>query len=481
MANENARRMVVVTGASSGIGRAIALCLARAGYTVFAGVRSDAAAEELRAEGVTSLIPLQLDVSDAESIERAFQQVRAQALATGHVLHAVINNAAVCITGPLESIPMSALQEQFTVNLFGGVAVTQAALPLLLESQGRIVNIGSNVGRVPSPFLGPYAATKLGLEALSDTWRRELKASGVQVSLIVPGPVMTPVWDKIDRSARESMARSNAAIRARYEARLDKFLVMNRQTAVRSRTSADDVAEVVLRCVSAKSPAHRYEIGPEARLATALSRAVPSSWIDRLLDQALRPRDASTSLGRPLGGLERVYYYFNRWSSNSVVAVCELDGVIDPALIQRALPRALARHPLLHFKVSAAEGGAQPRFVPRTGDSELLALETWPSLDCRALVTREMNARIDAHSALIRVVYARDRQRSALVVSLLHIVADAKSAMLVLRDLLAAAEAAKSGEAFRDSQPAFVVPDPPEARLPAAVRGAAGIPLIARN
>lgn len=284
-----ARRLAVVTGASSGIGRAIAVALAERGLTVFAGARSDEALRSLGALGHETLLPTYLDVTEPASIEALVGALRA-AVADGATLCGVVNNAAVCETAPLEAIDPAALAAHLGVNVVGTVALTQATLPFLRSARGRIVNIGSNVGRMAPPFLGAYAASKAALEAMSDTLRRELSLSGVCVSLVVPGPVMTPVWQKIARSATTLLADAPDDVRARYEAPLRKFVAMNERSAVQSRLRPEDVAQVVARIVcDPGTPAARYELGLGAVAGTWLSRALPTRVLDFAFRMAIGP------------------------------------------------------------------------------------------------------------------------------------------------------------------------------------------------
>lgn len=274
-------RSVLVTGASTGIGRAIARRLAHDGFTVFAGVRR---ADALPAE--PNLRPVMLDVTSQAAIEAAMAQVH-------EPLYALINNAGICVASPLEIVAPSELREQLNVNVLGTMAVIQAALPALLATRGRIVNIGSNVGRLTPPFLGPYAASKAALEALTDALRRELASLGVRVSLVVPGPVLTPVWDKIAASSRAQMSQASEPVRRRYQAALSRFLDMNQESARRSRTSCDDVAALVAACVSARAPKARYEIGLGATAGTWISRLVPTPVIDLAFRQVIKQSGAT--------------------------------------------------------------------------------------------------------------------------------------------------------------------------------------------
>jgi NAD(P)-dependent dehydrogenase (short-subunit alcohol dehydrogenase family) len=173
---------VVITGASTGIGRATARYLAERGFRVFAGVRRDQDAEVLRQEGAGRVTPLRLDVTDRGSIENAARE--AEAALAGEGLQGLVNNAGIGIGAPLEFVELDELRRQLEVNVIGAVAVTQAFLPLLRRCRGRIVNVGSIGGRIAQPMLGPYNASKFALEALSDSLRMELGAWGIHVSLV---------------------------------------------------------------------------------------------------------------------------------------------------------------------------------------------------------------------------------------------------------------------------------------------------------
>jgi 2-polyprenyl-6-methoxyphenol hydroxylase-like FAD-dependent oxidoreductase/NAD(P)-dependent dehydrogenase (short-subunit alcohol dehydrogenase family) len=277
--SDAATQIAIVTGASTGIGRAIAERLAASGLTVLAGVRQSAAKHELRALGQARLIPCLLDVTDPHSIEAAWAEVQAL-IARGGALRVLVNNAAVSTASPLEALPLRELREQLEVNVVGAAAMTQAALPALIAARGRVVNIGSNIGRVAPPFLGPYAASKAALETMSDVLRRELAPFGVHVSLIVPGAVLTPVWTKLAQSSARVMADATPAIRSRYEASLQRFVELNQRTAERSRQTPEAVARAVARCVADPHPRPRYELGLEVALGSIATRMLPSSAFD---------------------------------------------------------------------------------------------------------------------------------------------------------------------------------------------------------
>src|SRR6476469_4524103 len=190
----------LVTGASTGIGQATALRLARAGWTVLAGVRDDAAGSRLAAEaaerGGASVEPIALDVTDARQIADAAALLASRGGSGPGRLDALVNNAGIGVGGPLELIPIDDVRRQLDVNVVGQVAVTQAMLPALRAARGRIVFVSSVGGRVAMAFTAPYAASKHAIEAIGDALRVELRTSGVQVALVEPGSVATPIWDK---------------------------------------------------------------------------------------------------------------------------------------------------------------------------------------------------------------------------------------------------------------------------------------------
>ncbi|HEV2125399.1 MAG TPA: SDR family NAD(P)-dependent oxidoreductase, partial [Chloroflexota bacterium] len=214
MAREN-RRSVVITGASTGIGHACALHLDALGFRVFAGVRREADGDSLRRQASDRLTPLILDVTDEATIEAASEHVH-QAMGDAGV-SGLVNNAGIAIGGPLELIQLDDLRRQLEVNVIGQVAVTQAFLPLLRHGRGRIVNMGSISGRVAGPFVGPYAASKFAMEALTDSLRLELRPWGVHVAIVEPGVIATPIWEKSLSTAQDMLERLPAERRQRLE------------------------------------------------------------------------------------------------------------------------------------------------------------------------------------------------------------------------------------------------------------------------
>src|SRR4249920_2929488 len=197
--NQINQMAVVVTGASTGIGAACALDCAGRGMTVFAGVRDHRAGEALAAKGGPSLLPITLDVTDESSIMRSVEMVQRVVGEGG--LGGLVNNAGIVIGSPLEVIPLPQLRKQLEVNVIGQIAVTQAFLPVLRRARGRIVNMGSIAGRTTMPFLGPYSMSKFALEAMTTALRLELDTWGIEVSIVEPGAIATPIWEKSSKAA----------------------------------------------------------------------------------------------------------------------------------------------------------------------------------------------------------------------------------------------------------------------------------------
>lgn len=272
---------VVVTGASTGIGEACALRLDRLGWRVFAGVRREADGQALRQKSSERLCPLFIDVTDEASIAQAAVQVRAAVGEAG--LAGLVNNAGVAIGGPLEFVPIDELAWQFEVNVIGPVAVTQAFLPLLRQSRGRIVNMSSIGGRSASPFLGPYCASKFALEALSDSLRLELYPWGIDVALIEPGEIATPIWQKSKAVAERIIAKMPPQATALYGPAIDFMLKMITNAA---GIPADEVAQAVVHALTAPRPKIRYVVGKDARIRVWLER-LPTRWRDRVIQSQL--------------------------------------------------------------------------------------------------------------------------------------------------------------------------------------------------
>jgi NAD(P)-dependent dehydrogenase (short-subunit alcohol dehydrogenase family) len=271
---------VVITGASTGIGAASAELIARSGFTVFAGIRSDADAARLGAlHG--SIKPVRLDVTDSASIEAAARLVAS----SGLQLHGVVNNAGIAVGGPLEFLPLDLLRRQYEVNVFGPVAVTQAFLPQLREHRGRVIFVGSVSGRLAVPMLAAYSSSKFALRAIADAMRRELARAGVRVSLVEPANVATPIWRKGRDSRDEMRRRLGPKAVEHYGQELESLF----QTAEAERTAmpVERVSEAILHALTARRPKTHYLIG--SRLASVVG-ALPASVQDRLMTTPMRKR-----------------------------------------------------------------------------------------------------------------------------------------------------------------------------------------------
>jgi NAD(P)-dependent dehydrogenase (short-subunit alcohol dehydrogenase family) len=278
----------LITGASTGIGQATALRLANAGWTVLAGVRHHDAGERLAAEAPSGRVqPLILDVTDSQQIVAAAARVSelaAGAESSPGRLDALVNNAGIGFGGPLELIPPDDLRKQFDVNVLGQIAVTQALLPALRAAHGRIVFLSSVGGRVAMGFTAPYAASKHAIEAIGDALRVELATSNVQVALIEPGSVSTPIWDK----ARETGDQLTIPPELQKEyghvpAAMDKTL----QDTAKRGVPAEQVAQTIEQALTARRMKSRYLIGRDARAMVIARHLLPDHVFDRLARRAL--------------------------------------------------------------------------------------------------------------------------------------------------------------------------------------------------
>lgn len=272
---------VLITGASTGIGRATALRLAGSGWTVLAGVRRAEDGVALAADAPAGRVsPLQLDVTDSAQIAAAVQEI-AQRDAGG--LDALVNNAGIGVGGPLEVLTDEEWRRQFDVNFFGQIAVTRALLPALRSAHGRIVFISSIGGKVAMGFNGPYAASKHAIEAVGDALRVELYRSGVQVALVEPGSIATPIWEKT-RGVADQM-RIPPELQAQYGDIPEKMDKVLQDTANRGMPP-EAVAEAIEKALTAQRMPSRVLIGRDARVMLAAKRLLP----DRLFDRIVRGR-----------------------------------------------------------------------------------------------------------------------------------------------------------------------------------------------
>lgn len=253
------RQTALVTGASSGIGEATAVELAARGFRVFAGVRNAADGERIAALAGQRCTPLMLDVSDPASIAAA-----AATLRDAGGVYGLVNNAGIGVAGPLEYLPIDELRRQFEVNVVGVLAVTQALLPQLRRSLGRIVNVGSIAGRSALPLGGPYSASKAALDRLTQSLRMELAAFDIGVSYIEPGSHRTPIWERGRRGVDALRAGLPALGEDRYGAGLDALRELM-TAAERHAGDPRDVARAIARALQSPHPRARYAIGRDTR------------------------------------------------------------------------------------------------------------------------------------------------------------------------------------------------------------------------
>ncbi|HTI74532.1 MAG TPA: SDR family NAD(P)-dependent oxidoreductase [Mycobacterium sp.] len=277
------QQLVVVTGASTGIGAATARELAQEGFHVLAGVRRDRDADSIRGPGIEPLI---IDITNPEHIQTLVTRVRGDS--QGRAMRALINNAGVQANVPIEAFAIEEWRRLFEVNLFGHVAVTQALLPELFRSKGRVINISSVGGKVAMGAYGPYAATKFALEAVSDSLRREVAALGVGVVVVEPGAVRTEMLDRAIATADELMSAMTPEQNQRYGGLVH---AVNAQavSSTKAGLPAEAAAKVIAKAVTARKPRTRYTVGRDAAMITRLARFLPDRTLDRVIAAGLRP------------------------------------------------------------------------------------------------------------------------------------------------------------------------------------------------
>ncbi len=286
----NERPEVLITGTSTGIGRATALLLDRSGYKVYAGVRKEKDADSLRSEASEHLHPLILDVTNEAHIAAAIAELRHE-LGPDRGLFCLINNAGTAEGGPLEIMALERMRRQFDINVFGAVAMTQAALPLLHQAKGRIINVVSPAAYCPMPFLGSYSGTKAALWAMSLSMRRELKWFGVKVSMIVPGFIKTDVWDAVRRTM-DCVAQEDSS--GQYLNLMNGL--MEFVTGPGDKAAPPElVAKTMLQIVKAKNPRSTYRVGPGAALCVP-GNYFPENLVHWVQQRHLRKKGSSAGI-----------------------------------------------------------------------------------------------------------------------------------------------------------------------------------------
>ena len=270
---------VLVTGASTGIGEATAIHLREVGFTPIAGVRKDEDAERMEGHGLRTV---KLDVTDADGIAAARESLGDEPLA------GLVNNAGIAVAAPLEFLPIDRLRQQLEVNLIGQIAVTQAFLPALRRARGRIVNVSSIGGRVALPLVGAYNASKFGLEGASDALRRELQPHGVDVILIEPGGVKTPIWKKGEALADEITEDLPPEAERLYGRLIARVRAETRKIDEELDSEPRAVAEAIATALTARRPRARYLVGTDAKQRAVAAKLLPARVMDRMIGRALR-------------------------------------------------------------------------------------------------------------------------------------------------------------------------------------------------
>ncbi len=275
----SANKSVLVTGASTGIGRDCALKLDSMGWKVFAGVRKQEDGRKLGEASSGKIIPVIMDIVDYESVKQA--AVKIEEALNGSGLDALVNNAGISVQGPLEFVPIEMFEKQMQVNVNGHVAVTQLFLPLIRQAKGRIVFMSSESGRVTLPLVGPYSASKFALEAVATAFRRELLLSGIRVSLVEPASVKTPIWEKAQTNSDELFESVSKQAKKIY---LFEFNTLKKAPKMldKSAIPVEKVTRAVIHALTAKNPKIRYLVGMEAWFLVIFYTLTPtriSDWI----------------------------------------------------------------------------------------------------------------------------------------------------------------------------------------------------------
>jgi NAD(P)-dependent dehydrogenase (short-subunit alcohol dehydrogenase family) len=279
-------KSVLITGASTGIGKATALELAKKDFQVFAGVRTQKDADSLK-QADKRLTPVILDVTKSDQIEKCFEQISKLSPSEFHL----INNAGIVVLGPVEAIPMKEFRKQFDINVFGLIETTQTFLPLLRATKGRVINISSIAGLQTTPFIGAYCASKYAVEAVSDALRRELAAFGVRVIIIEPGSIATPIWDKSLKTEDDSTSHLNQKSLDPYRKSYNTFVKFAQKVAGKGR-AVENVTDQVLEALQSQDPSPRKMVVSASEwLQVKMSRNLPATWIDKGFSMGLKSKN----------------------------------------------------------------------------------------------------------------------------------------------------------------------------------------------
>lgn len=274
---------VLVTGATTGIGYASAIALAKKGYHVFAGVRKDADADRIRTQAGEGVEPIKLDVTNPAHIADAVEYITQAVGKTG--LRGLVNNAGIAVVGPLEFVPMEDFNRQMNVNVNGLLAVTRAFLPLLRMASGRLCLISSTNGFLPIPFMGPYSISKFAVESIGDCLRNELAPWGIRVSLIEPGATQTAIWEK-SRAENEALFERMPPECHELYGRIMDTMRVEAEKMVKRASPVHKVSDCVVHAITSSRPKTRYLCADGARLAWFAARWLPDTWRDFVIRNA---------------------------------------------------------------------------------------------------------------------------------------------------------------------------------------------------
>lgn len=276
------KKYVLITGASSGIGKTTSLILAEKGFFVLAGVRKEKDAQNLKSLN-SNIIPVFIDITDQESIFGAVEKIIEITGDSG--LYALINNAGIVVAGPVEFLPIDRLRLQLETNVIGQVNVTQNFLPLIRKAKGRIINISSIAGFTAFPFKGAYAASKFALEALSDSLRRELSPWKIPVSVIEPGIIKTPIWEKSINLVKDIVTEMPPQAEKFYGSVYKNLIGRTVKRVERCGTSPEEVSKVILHALTSKKPKTRYLVGNDASFLRYCLTKLPDNFVDKFICQ----------------------------------------------------------------------------------------------------------------------------------------------------------------------------------------------------
>ncbi|WP_237386281.1 SDR family NAD(P)-dependent oxidoreductase [Xenorhabdus sp. Sc-CR9] len=272
------RKNILVTGASSGLGYAATRTLAANGFYVFAAAREICGVFN----SIENIEEVVLDITNEQSIKECFSYI--ETINKDYPLWGLVNNAGICVPSPLELLESFDLRRQLDTNVIGQLLVTQSAIPFIRKSQGRIVNITSGLGSIAVPYLGAYSIAQFAKMGFSDALRRELKHSGATVSVVQPGAIYTPIWDKFLTTGKEILNQSTDEKRKIYERSFTEFLKSSQAAAYSAKATEDDFAQVILEVLTTKMPATHYYVGDDAKYFAEKSRKSTTFEIDQWFD-----------------------------------------------------------------------------------------------------------------------------------------------------------------------------------------------------